>query len=200
MSEQKITGIDLATTNFYLFSINAHGKPAGKIKLSRKQLLNWLALTKIHDEDVRRPTEMTQKALRRIAESYAIEAEIRGSPACVQESQKRPVDTVVVRLDTVAEENAVETCGDSGGVRLYPEAMGCAERVLSWRRGGNRQQHRWKRAAIGGGLKKILSLLRFRQRWRKRGDYLQPAGHLQTERSGGHQTVCMNCYPGTSQL
>ncbi len=24
MSEQKITGIDLAKTNFYLFSINAH--------------------------------------------------------------------------------------------------------------------------------------------------------------------------------
>lgn len=43
MSEQKIIGIDLAKTNFYLFSINAHGKPAGKIKLSRNQLLNWLA-------------------------------------------------------------------------------------------------------------------------------------------------------------
>ncbi|EAB6805960.1 TPA: transposase [Escherichia coli] len=36
-------GIDLAKTNFYLFSINAHGNPAGKIKLSRNQLLNWLA-------------------------------------------------------------------------------------------------------------------------------------------------------------
>ncbi|QGX89706.1 transposase (plasmid) [Escherichia coli] len=43
MSEQKITGIDLAKTNFYLFSINAHGKPAGKTKLSRNQLLGgWL--------------------------------------------------------------------------------------------------------------------------------------------------------------
>ncbi len=30
---------------------------------------------------MRRPTEMTQEALRRIAELYAIEAEIRGSPA-----------------------------------------------------------------------------------------------------------------------
>lgn len=39
MSEQKITGIDLAKTNFYLFSINAHGKPVGKLKLSRNQLL-----------------------------------------------------------------------------------------------------------------------------------------------------------------
>lgn len=36
------------------------------------------ARRKIHDEDVRRPTEMTQEA---IAELYAIEAEIRGSPA-----------------------------------------------------------------------------------------------------------------------
>lgn len=35
MSEMKITGIDLAKTNFYLFSINAYGKPAGKIKHSR---------------------------------------------------------------------------------------------------------------------------------------------------------------------
>ncbi|WP_337961265.1 hypothetical protein [Escherichia albertii] len=43
MSEQKIIGIDLAKTNFYLFSINAHGKPTGKIKLSRNQLLNGLA-------------------------------------------------------------------------------------------------------------------------------------------------------------
>ncbi|EDQ4520356.1 hypothetical protein C6K26_003423 [Salmonella enterica subsp. enterica] len=42
MSQQKITGIDLAKTNFYLFSINAHGKPAGRIKLSRNQLINWL--------------------------------------------------------------------------------------------------------------------------------------------------------------
>ncbi|HBN1772171.1 TPA: transposase [Escherichia coli] len=43
MSEQKIIGIDLSKTNFYLFSINAHGKPTGKIKPSRKQLINWLA-------------------------------------------------------------------------------------------------------------------------------------------------------------
>ncbi|MGL5389104.1 MAG: IS110 family transposase [Serratia sp. (in: enterobacteria)] len=43
MSELKITSIDLAKTNFYLFSISAYGKPAGKIKLSRNQLLNWLA-------------------------------------------------------------------------------------------------------------------------------------------------------------
>lgn len=39
------------------------------------------ARRKIHDEAARRPTEMTQEALRRIAELYAIEAEIRGSPA-----------------------------------------------------------------------------------------------------------------------
>ncbi|GDO99542.1 hypothetical protein [Escherichia coli] len=45
MSEQKITGIDLAKTNFYLFSINAHGKPAEKIKLSRNQLLNLAGAT-----------------------------------------------------------------------------------------------------------------------------------------------------------
>lgn len=42
MSEMTITGIDLAKTNFYLFSINDYGKPAGKIKLSRSNLLNWL--------------------------------------------------------------------------------------------------------------------------------------------------------------
>lgn len=43
MSEMKITAIDLAKTNFYLFSINAYGKPSGKIKLSRSRLLNWKA-------------------------------------------------------------------------------------------------------------------------------------------------------------
>ncbi|TXE51908.1 IS110 family transposase [Serratia ureilytica] len=42
MSQVKITGIDLAKTNFYLFSINAYGKPVGKMKLSRSNLLNWL--------------------------------------------------------------------------------------------------------------------------------------------------------------
>lgn len=42
MSEMKITDIDLAKTNFYLSSINSYGKPAGKIKLSRSNLLNWL--------------------------------------------------------------------------------------------------------------------------------------------------------------
>lgn len=42
MPEMKITGIDLAKTNFYFFSIDAYGKPAGKIKLSRNNLLNWL--------------------------------------------------------------------------------------------------------------------------------------------------------------
>ncbi|MED8995632.1 hypothetical protein RCM47_14500 [Escherichia coli] len=30
------------TTVLYLFSINAHGKPAGNIKLSRSQRLDWL--------------------------------------------------------------------------------------------------------------------------------------------------------------
>lgn len=43
MPEIKITGIDLTKTNFYLFSINDYGKPVGKIKLSRSNLLNWLA-------------------------------------------------------------------------------------------------------------------------------------------------------------
>lgn len=42
MSELKITGIVLAKTNFYLFSIDVYGKPAGKIKLSRNNLLNGL--------------------------------------------------------------------------------------------------------------------------------------------------------------
>ena len=36
---------------------------------------------KIHDEHVRRPTAMTNEALKRIAALYAIEAEIRGSQA-----------------------------------------------------------------------------------------------------------------------
>lgn len=39
------------------------------------------ARLKIYDEDDRRPTEVTKEALRRIAELYAIEAEIRSNPA-----------------------------------------------------------------------------------------------------------------------
>ncbi|WP_212541869.1 transposase [Pantoea sp. AMG 501] len=43
MSALKIAGVDLAKTNFYLFIINQHGKPAEKVKLTRIRLLNWLA-------------------------------------------------------------------------------------------------------------------------------------------------------------
>jgi hypothetical protein len=39
------------------------------------------ARRKIHDVHVRTPTDITTEALRRIGELYAIEAEIRGSPA-----------------------------------------------------------------------------------------------------------------------
>ncbi|ENZ9958603.1 IS66 family transposase [Salmonella enterica] len=51
------------------------------------------ARRKIHDEHVRRPTEVTHEALRRIAELYSIEAEIRGSPEKIRllERQSRSV-------------------------------------------------------------------------------------------------------------
>lgn len=53
------------------------------------------ARRKIHDEHVRRPTEMTHEALRRIAELYAIEADIRGCPAnerlAVRKEKSRPL-------------------------------------------------------------------------------------------------------------
>lgn len=42
MSEMKIIGVDLAKTNFYLFSVNAYGKLAEKIELSCSHLLKWL--------------------------------------------------------------------------------------------------------------------------------------------------------------
>lgn len=43
MSGLNIIGIDLAKTNFYLFSLSAEGKPAGRIKLSRDKLIGWIA-------------------------------------------------------------------------------------------------------------------------------------------------------------
>ncbi|EDM9065118.1 transposase [Salmonella enterica subsp. enterica serovar Give] len=43
MSEIKITGLDLVRANFYLSYVNDYGKSFGKIKLSRSNLLNWLA-------------------------------------------------------------------------------------------------------------------------------------------------------------
>ncbi len=88
------------------------------------------ARRKIHDEHVRRPTELTHEALRRIGELYAIEADIRGSPAVGQEREEPTVDGVAVRLDPCAVENAVGACGDGEGVRPHAEAVGCAERVL----------------------------------------------------------------------
>lgn len=39
------------------------------------------ARRKIHDVHVRTPSELTEEALKRIGELYAIEAEIRGMPA-----------------------------------------------------------------------------------------------------------------------
>lgn len=53
------------------------------------------ARRKIHDEHARRPTALTTEALRRIAELYAIEADIRGSPAesrlAVRKEKSRPL-------------------------------------------------------------------------------------------------------------
>jgi len=43
MSALTITGIDLAKTKFYLFSTHEHGKQTEKLKLTRFQLLHWMA-------------------------------------------------------------------------------------------------------------------------------------------------------------
>jgi len=69
------------------------------------------ARRKIHDEHVRRPTEMTNEALKRIGALYAIEAEIRGSPAverlAVQKEQTVPLmqslhDWVLEQMKTLS--------------------------------------------------------------------------------------------------
>ncbi|ELO0858780.1 transposase [Citrobacter amalonaticus] len=41
MSGLNIIGIDLAKTDFYLFSLSPEGKSAGRIKLSRDKLIGW---------------------------------------------------------------------------------------------------------------------------------------------------------------
>jgi hypothetical protein len=43
MSGLNIIGIDLAKTNFYLFSLSPEGKSTGRIKLSRDKLIGWFA-------------------------------------------------------------------------------------------------------------------------------------------------------------
>ncbi|OTA14328.1 transposase [Xenorhabdus vietnamensis] len=43
MNKGKIIGIDLAKTHFYLFTLDKEGNPAGKKRLSRGELLRWLA-------------------------------------------------------------------------------------------------------------------------------------------------------------
>lgn len=53
------------------------------------------ARRKIHDVHVRTPTDITTEALKRIGKLYAIEAEIRGSPAverlAVRKEQTAPL-------------------------------------------------------------------------------------------------------------
>ncbi len=69
------------------------------------------ARRKIHDEHARRPTELTTEGLRRIAALYAIEADIRGSPAetrlAVRKEKSQPLmqslyDWIQTQLKTLS--------------------------------------------------------------------------------------------------
>ena len=68
--------------------------------------------------------------LKRIGELYAIEAEIRVSPADERLAGNRAADAIAVRPDTRADEGAVTPLRYSEGVRVPAETVGCAEPVL----------------------------------------------------------------------
>ncbi len=101
------------------------------------------ARRKIHDVHARTPTDITTEALKRIGKLYAIEAEIRGSPAderlAVRKEQTIPLmqslyDWIQVQMKVLSRHS-----GYGEGVRLPAEAVGRAEPVLQQRLGGNRQ-------------------------------------------------------------
>ncbi len=109
------------------------------------------ARRKIHDVHARTPTDITTEALKRIGKLYAIEAEIRGSPAderlAVRKRADYPVNAVTVRLDTGSDEGTVAPLGHGEGVRLSTETVGRVKPVLQQWLGGDRQQYRGERAA-----------------------------------------------------
>ncbi len=97
-----------------------------------------------------RPTSQTE-ALKRIRKLYAIEAEIRGSPAderlAVRKEQTIPLmqslyDWIQVQMKVLSRHS-----GHGEGVRLSTEAVGRVKPVLQQWLGGDRQQYRGERAA-----------------------------------------------------
>jgi len=160
------------------------------------------ARRKIHDVHVRTPTDITTEALRRIGELYAIEAEIRGSPAekaaVGQKSEDGAADAIAVRLDPDTDENAVAPRGDGEGVRLSAETVECVDPLLRERLGGNRQQYRRERPArCRAGAQKLV-VRRVRCRRRTCCDTVLADRHVQTQRRGAGEVAALRAqsYPG----
>ncbi len=140
------------------------------------------ARRKIHDVHARTPTDITTEALKRIGKLYAIEAEIRGSPAderlAVRKEQTIPLmqslyDWIQVQMKVLSRHS-----GHGEGVRLPAEAVGRIKPVLQQWLGGDRQQYRGERAAWRSPGPEKLAVRRFRYRRRTCGDPLLSDRHL----------------------
>ncbi|AIK14184.1 hypothetical protein PEC301296_00530 [Pectobacterium carotovorum subsp. carotovorum] len=95
------------------------------------------ARRKIHDVHVRTPTDITTEALKRIGERYAIEAEIRGSPADERLAIRK--EKTIQLMQSLYDWIQVQmTLGYSEGVLVPAEAVGCTQPVLRQRLGRNR--------------------------------------------------------------
>ncbi len=105
------------------------------------------ARRKIHDVHVRTPTDITTEALKRIGKLYAIEAEIRGSPADerLEVRKEQTVPLMQSLYDWIQAQ--MKVLSRHSGIRVLAKAVGRAEPVLQQRLGGDRQQHRGERPA-----------------------------------------------------
>jgi hypothetical protein len=83
------------------------------------------ARRKIHDVHVRTPSALTDEALKRIGELYAVEAEIRGMPAEQRLAERQQKETCLVpwKAGCVKNENAVATLGAGESVHVRPEPV-----------------------------------------------------------------------------
>ncbi len=162
------------------------------------------ARRKIHDVHVRTPTDITTEALRRIGELYAIEVEIRGSPAekrlSVRKVKTVPrmqslYDWIQTQMKTLSRHAEI---AKAFAYLLKLEAVGCVDPLLRERLGGNRQQHRGERPARSRAGAKKLALRRVRCRRRACSDTVLADRHVQTEwrGTGGVAALRHRTYPG----
>ena len=145
------------------------------------------ARRKIHDVHVRHPTKVTGEALRRIGALYAIESELRGSPAeerlAVRKARTVPLmqslyEWLQGQMSTLSRHSDTATA-----FAYLLKTVRCTERVLR-RLGGNQQQHLRKRLTGSGRRAEELTLRGDRQCWRTCGGAVLADRYMPSEQCG----------------